>query len=216
MHLEESQVVADDEFFLQNAMPIKRRFCQRLSLLLYHRQQNIFDKINAITDCRSKKGRYCGHDFLVRFNIDHIAAVTDCGINISFRMHAPPKIAVGHSAESAAFNPARGNHFFEPIGRNDLPSVPCAVLQAELTELCHICGAQAQPVAWSCKPLRVGKPHILSRCLVRYEQLMLLRGSGVSVLVFGNSRCLPLTFILVSSFTPLSIISRRHRSSCAL
>ena len=57
MYLEESQVVADDEFFLQNAMPIKRRFCQRLSLLLYHRQQNIFDKINAITDCRSKKGR---------------------------------------------------------------------------------------------------------------------------------------------------------------
>ena len=63
-------------------MSIGRRFCQRLSLLLYHRKQNIFDKINAITDCRSKKGRYCGHDFLVRFNIDHIAAVTDCSINI--------------------------------------------------------------------------------------------------------------------------------------
>ena len=57
MYLEESQVVADDEFFLQNAMPIKRRFCQQLSLLFYHRQQNIFDKINAITDCWSKKGR---------------------------------------------------------------------------------------------------------------------------------------------------------------
>ena len=57
MHLEESQVVADDEFFLQNAMPIKRRFCQRLSLLLYHRQQNILDKINAVMYSRSKTGR---------------------------------------------------------------------------------------------------------------------------------------------------------------
>ena len=31
-----------------------------------------------------------------------------------------------------------------------------------------------------------------------------------------HSRCLPLTFILVSLFTPLSIISRRHRSSCGV
>ena len=122
---------------------LERRFCQRLSLLLYHRQQNIFDKINAVMYCRSEIGRNRNDDFLVRINIDHIAAVADRGINISFRMHDPSKIAVGHSDESAAFDPARGKHFLEPIGRNDLPSVPCAVLQAELTELCHVSGAQA-------------------------------------------------------------------------
>ena len=179
MHLEESQVVADDEFFLQNVMPIERRFYQWLSLLLYHRKQSIFDKINAVANCRSEGSRYCGHNFLVRINIDHIAAVTDCGINISFRVHDPPKIAVGHSTESAAFDSARRKHFFEPFGGNDLLPVPCTVLQTELTELCHVSSAQAQSVAWSSKSLRVGKPHILSRCLVRYEQLMLLRGSGI-------------------------------------
>ena len=70
MHLEESQVVADNEFFLQNVMPIERRFYQWLSLLLYHRKQSIFDKINAVANCRSEGSRYCGHNFLVRINID--------------------------------------------------------------------------------------------------------------------------------------------------
>ena len=139
--MEESQVVAGDEFFLKNVMPIERRFCQRLSLLLYYRQQNVFDKVNAVMYCRSKTGRNRNGDFLVWINIGHIAAVTDCGINISFRVHDPLKISVGHSAESAAFDPARRKHFFEPIGRNDLLLVPCAVLQTELTELCHISSA---------------------------------------------------------------------------
>ena len=121
-------MVADDEFFLQNVMPIERRFCQQLSLLLYHRQQNIFDKFNAVMYCRSEIGRNRNDDFFVGGNIDHIAAVTDRGVNTFLRMNDPPKIAVGHSAESAAFNPARGKHFFEPIGRNDLLPVPCAVL----------------------------------------------------------------------------------------
>ena len=51
--------------------------------------------------CWFEIGRYCDHSFLVRINIDHIAAVTDCGINISFRVYDPPKIAIELSAESA-------------------------------------------------------------------------------------------------------------------
>ena len=62
-------------------MSIGRRFCQRLSLLLYHRQQNILDKVNAVMYCRFEAGRYCGNDFLVQSNIDHITAVTDCGMS---------------------------------------------------------------------------------------------------------------------------------------
>ena len=90
---------------------LELRFCQRLSLLLYHRQQNIFDKINAVMYCRSEIGRNRNDDFLVRINIDHIAAVADRGTNISFRMHDPPKIAVGHSAENIVFYSYAGKAF---------------------------------------------------------------------------------------------------------
>ena len=48
---------------------------------VYCRQQNILDKVNAVMYCRFEVGRYCGNDFLVRSNIDHITAVADCGIS---------------------------------------------------------------------------------------------------------------------------------------
>ena len=110
-------------------------------MLLYHRQQNMFDKINAVTDCRSKTGRNRNDDFLVRGSIDHIAAVANRGVNTFLRMYDPLEIAVKHAAESAAFDHARRKHFPKPFRGNDLLPVPCAVLQTELTELCHVSSA---------------------------------------------------------------------------
>ncbi len=102
-------------------------------------------------------------------------------------MHDPPKIAVRFSAERAAFDPAGRKHFPEPIRGNDLPPIPSAVLQTELTEPCQVSGAQTQSVAGRGQPLQVGKPDGRSGGFVHDELLMRLRGPGVTAFVRGNA-----------------------------
>ena len=64
-------------------MPIERRFCLRLSLLFCHQQQDIFDKVNTVTDCQLKGGRNRNDDFLVRDSIVHITGAGQADRRVS-------------------------------------------------------------------------------------------------------------------------------------
>ena len=65
---------------------------------------NIFlNEINPVKHCRLEIGCHCHNDILFRINIDHIAAVSDGGIDVLFPVYDPPQIPIVHTPEGDQF-----------------------------------------------------------------------------------------------------------------
>ena len=84
-------------------------------LILQPRFNLPLNKINSVENCRLKIRGHCNHNLLLRIDVNHIAAVSDGGVDTLLAADNPPEVSVVHSAEMFAFDSARGCHLANPF-----------------------------------------------------------------------------------------------------
>ena len=126
-------------------------------------QQHIFYEIDPVKNGWLEIRGNCNHHVGIRIHVNDISAIANGRINSFPRMNDPPEIPIRHPAEVFAFIRLWSGHLLYPRKRNNLPALPNAFLEAQLTDFGHIRCAHAKSVSRSSQSLRVSEPDILLR-----------------------------------------------------